>query len=149
MNDYELLQSIYETYMDGLHNTREDTAWLETLPEVRLLCRLLDAAEGTGYIEIRPRFLSEHKEKIESNHSEKTVGERIRNRRKALEMTQEELAGKLGITSPAVRSYEAGRRNPKPETIKKIADALECDPTDLWNPNDLFPTSEVIKNEIS
>lgn len=51
MNDYELLQSIYETYMDGLIN-REDTAWLDTLPEVRKLCRLMDVAEKTGYISV-------------------------------------------------------------------------------------------------
>jgi hypothetical protein len=49
MNDYELLQSIYETYMDGLDAS---TAWVESLPQVRLLCRLIDEAEKTGYISV-------------------------------------------------------------------------------------------------
>jgi hypothetical protein len=53
MNDYELLQSIYERYMDGA--SMYDAAWLESERQVRLLGRLLDAAEETGYIEIRPR----------------------------------------------------------------------------------------------
>lgn len=54
-----------------------------------------------------------------------TIGERIRAIRTATGMTQEELGKKCGIDGANIRKYENGKQNPKLETIKKIADALE------------------------
>lgn len=53
MNDKEAIVNIFELYMDGLSDSDAYSgAWSEHLPEVRLFCRLLDAAERTGYISV-------------------------------------------------------------------------------------------------
>lgn len=54
-----------------------------------------------------------------------TVGERIKAARNEKKLTQNELAGRLGITPALIGHYERGERNPKKETLDKIADALE------------------------
>lgn len=54
-----------------------------------------------------------------------TVGEKIRTYRKMRGISQKmlgELAG--GINEVTIRKYEAGDRNPKPDQLLKIADAL-------------------------
>lgn len=53
-----------------------------------------------------------------------TVGERIKAARKKAGMTQKELADKLGIPYQGISQYERGVRNPKIDTLEKIADSL-------------------------
>lgn len=53
-----------------------------------------------------------------------TTGERIKEARKKAGMTQKELAEKLGIPYQGVGQWENGLRNPKIETLIKIANAL-------------------------
>lgn len=54
-----------------------------------------------------------------------TIGERIREARKARGMTQRELGERSGIAEPTIRKYESGRLNPKIETLQKLAEALD------------------------
>lgn len=54
-----------------------------------------------------------------------TVGERIRKARKAKGLTQEELAKSLGVSFAMIGQYERGERNPKLDTLQRIADALD------------------------
>ena len=56
-----------------------------------------------------------------------TTGERIKQARKQAGMTQKELAKKLGISYVGVSQWENNLRNPKQETIQRIADAIGCD----------------------
>ena len=60
-----------------------------------------------------------------------TTGQLIRAARKKKKMTQAELAEKLKISYVGVSQWENGIRNPKYDTIRKIADALDVDWTDL------------------
>lgn len=53
-----------------------------------------------------------------------TTGERIKAARLRANMTQEKLAAKLNTSYVVISQYENGKRNPKLETIIKIADAL-------------------------
>ncbi|MFV0441688.1 MAG: helix-turn-helix domain-containing protein [Lachnospirales bacterium] len=53
-----------------------------------------------------------------------TVNEKIKYYRLNNGLTQKELAERSGVSEISIRKYEAGDRNPKPEQIKKIADAL-------------------------
>lgn len=53
-----------------------------------------------------------------------TTGQRIKAARKNAKMTQAELAEKLGIPYQSVSQWERDTRNPKYETLKKIADAI-------------------------
>lgn len=58
-----------------------------------------------------------------------TIGERIKFRREQLNMTQMELAAKLGFTSKGTISlYESGRRNIDSWKVVDFAKALDCDP---------------------
>lgn len=57
------------------------------------------------------------------------MSDRIKDRRKVLGLTQEELATKLGLQKSAIAKYENGRvENIKRSTILKMADILECSP---------------------
>lgn len=51
---------------------------------------------------------------------------RIRVLREAQNMTQFELATRLGVQSPAVYKWERGRNNPSVEMALKLADVFGC-----------------------
>lgn len=59
------------------------------------------------------------------------TGERIRSARNQRGITQKQLGKACGIDEANIRKYETGRQNPKLETLKKIADALEIPISDL------------------
>ena len=60
-----------------------------------------------------------------------TIGQRIRDARKNAGMTQTELAQKLNVPFQSISQWERDLRNPKFDTIQRIADALEIHPFDL------------------
>lgn len=53
-----------------------------------------------------------------------SIGENIRKIRLQKNITQKQLAEILGTSQQNLAQYEAGKRNPKPETTLKIAQAL-------------------------
>jgi len=60
------------------------------------------------------------------------MGERIRDRRKLLHLTQEEFGQKLGVQKSAVAKWENGRvENIKRSTIQQMAEILDCTPAYL------------------
>lgn len=62
----------------------------------------------------------------------KTLGQRIKERRTELGMTQEGLAMKMGYSSRAsVNKVETDERGLSLDLIEKYADALDCDPAYL------------------
>lgn len=68
----------------------------------------------------------------ESIHKlDEQIGECIRDWRIRAKMTQAELAQKVGLATITIRQYETGKREPKFETLKKIAVALNCEITML------------------
>jgi transcriptional regulator with XRE-family HTH domain len=52
------------------------------------------------------------------------IGAQIREARKNRQMTQQDLADKLGVTRHQVAKYESGRKNMTIETIQRISDVL-------------------------
>ena len=54
-----------------------------------------------------------------------TTGEKIKAAREKAGFTQAELASKLGIPYHSIGQWERGLRNPKWETLEKIAEALQ------------------------
>lgn len=56
-----------------------------------------------------------------------TTGERIKEARKRAGLTQKQLADKLGISYVGISQWENNQRNPKLETLQRIADALGVD----------------------
>ncbi|SNS94540.1 Helix-turn-helix [Anaerovirgula multivorans] len=55
-----------------------------------------------------------------------SIGERILNLRKELNLNQKELAEKVGITEASLSRYENNLREPKAEIVTKISQALGC-----------------------
>lgn len=60
-----------------------------------------------------------------------TIGERIKKIRQEKGLSQKELGEKLGVSQQMIGQWEAGKANPKIETKRKIADALECQVSDI------------------
>ncbi|MDR6123481.1 transcriptional regulator with XRE-family HTH domain/Zn-dependent peptidase ImmA (M78 family) [Bacillus sp. SLBN-46] len=55
----------------------------------------------------------------------KSINERIKNRRKELNMSQAELANQVGLKPPAISQYESGARRPSFEALRKLSFALK------------------------
>lgn len=53
-----------------------------------------------------------------------SIGDDIRHARKAANMTQQQLAEKMGTTPQMISAWENGARNPKYSTQKQIEEAL-------------------------
>ncbi|MCM1234380.1 MAG: helix-turn-helix domain-containing protein [Ruminococcus flavefaciens] len=62
-----------------------------------------------------------------------TVGKRIKEARKKAGLTQKELGERLGISYQTVAQWENDLRNPKQETLQRIANALNISLLSLQN----------------
>ena len=60
-----------------------------------------------------------------------TIGEKIRQRRKELGLTTEELGRMIGVQRAAITKYEKGYIDLKAGQLKAIADALQISPVAL------------------
>ena len=61
-------------------------------------------------------------------------GDRIKEYRKLLKISQKELAERAGISLMSVRRYEANEREPRREVLDRIADAVNVDSSELYPP---------------
>lgn len=61
------------------------------------------------------------------------IGDRIKSFRNLKQLTQKALAERSNISEIAIKKYETGERNPRPEQITKIAEALEINENLLYN----------------
>lgn len=55
-----------------------------------------------------------------------TIGDRIRLARKAAGLSQADLAGRVGVTQPAVANWESGVHDPRRLMLARLADALSA-----------------------
>lgn len=69
------------------------------------------------------------------------IGSNIRTLRQRRGITQETLAGRLGVTSSAVGNYERGVSFPKDDVLERLFGALGC------TPNELFGAEELLSDE--
>jgi len=53
------------------------------------------------------------------------AGQRIRDRRKALGLSQRELAARLGISFQAVQCWERGKTFPRKETLPRLLEIMQ------------------------
>ena len=74
----------------------------------------------------------------------KTIGDAIRNERKKCNITQKELAERLGVSASMIAQYETGKRKPKLETVRRLAEALNVPMGDLVANWSDYNTSEII-----
>jgi ribosome-binding protein aMBF1 (putative translation factor) len=79
---------------------------------------------------LHSKFLDVSSE-VDSNPARKKTAMFIRQKRRALGLTQERLAKRIGVTKAAVSSWELGKFSPTPRIIPKLARALGVDPDSL------------------
>lgn len=63
-----------------------------------------------------------------------TIGERIKEKRKAARFTQKELAERAGTATGTIQQYELGKRQPRLEQLRRIALALNTSVSELVEP---------------
>src|SRR5277367_794410 len=66
------------------------------------------------------------------------LGQRIRDRRRQLELTQEDVARRVETSTPYIGHIESGKRHPSDEVLSRLADVLGFDRRELFflaNPN--------------
>lgn len=74
-----------------------------------------------------------------------TTGEKIKQLRKALGLTQEELGNMIGVQKAAINKYESGVVvNLKKSTISSLAKALHVSPVELLSPDSLTDDEDLL-----
>ncbi|MBR5714052.1 MAG: helix-turn-helix transcriptional regulator [Clostridia bacterium] len=68
-----------------------------------------------------------------------TTGERIKDMRKKLGLTQKELAERMGVKDAVISQYETGIRMPKYETVVRFAAAMGVSPYAIIGFDDQAP----------
>ena len=63
----------------------------------------------------------------------KTLGQKLREIRKRLKLSQKQFAEKLGYTYKNVCNWENGHNNPSTHTIKRIHDIFGVDYNDIFD----------------
>ena len=66
-------------------------------------------------------------------------GENIKNRRKRMGLTQEQLAEKAGVSKNTISDIETGEKFVYADTLVLLAQALETEVYELLKPKDIFP----------
>ena len=74
-----------------------------------------------------------------------TTGQMIKKVRRAAGMTQQELADRLGISYVGVSQWETDKRNPKQDTLVRIANALNVPVSYLCGPDRFIPNRELLR----
>ncbi len=59
------------------------------------------------------------------------LGSNLRDARKRLGLTQEEVAERSGVHATEVSRIEAGKRDPRASTLQRLAEAVEVQPGQL------------------
>lgn len=59
----------------------------------------------------------------------------LKTKRKQMKMTQKDMGYLLGITQVSYGNYELGKRQPKPEMLKKMARIFGCSVDELLEDN--------------
>jgi transcriptional regulator with XRE-family HTH domain len=59
------------------------------------------------------------------------IGDKLKNLRIRRALTQQELADRAGISSNALNRIELNKAEPHMSTLRKLAKALDVDPTEL------------------
>ena len=63
-------------------------------------------------------------------------GEKIRNARKALGLTQRQLAEQIGVSNTSISNWEKGLSRPDADLIQELCRALNLQPNDIYGTAD-------------
>lgn len=81
--------------------------------------------------------------------SGQTIAERLKSARKEAGLLQEEVAEHFNVSQPAYQAWESGRRNPKKETLQKLADYFNVSYAYLAGVESPLESAEILfKNKV-
>lgn len=66
------------------------------------------------------------------NRTERSFGAAIRERRRQLDLTQEEVGKRIGTSTPYIGHLESGKRHPSEKVIARLSDVLGLPSRDLF-----------------
>jgi transcriptional regulator with XRE-family HTH domain len=69
---------------------------------------------------------------IKDKVTTRSFGQVIRERRRKLALTQQELARRIETSMPYIALLETGARHPSDKVVRKLAEALALDPRELF-----------------
>ena len=78
----------------------------------------------------------------------KLLGQKIKEVRKAKNLTQEKMAEMIGIEPPSLSNIENGKYYPTAENLEKILLALDIEPQELYNFNYYNSKEDLLKEMI-
>ncbi len=90
----------------------------------------MDLARSEAYAAARSKPLAREVEKM--NCQEATFAQRLRELMDAKQVSQRELADRIGCSQPAISQMLNRECRPQKKTILKLAEALNVQPRDLW-----------------
>lgn len=64
-------------------------------------------------------------------------GEKIRNARKVLGLTQRQLADRLGVSNTSISNWEKGLSRPDADLIQELCRVLQLQPNDFYGTNEV------------
>jgi transcriptional regulator with XRE-family HTH domain len=67
-----------------------------------------------------------------ARRKDRTFGQVIRERRRQLDLTQQEVAQRIRTSTPYVGHLEFGKRHPSHEVLRRLAEVLRLDRRDLF-----------------
>jgi transcriptional regulator with XRE-family HTH domain len=67
-----------------------------------------------------------------ARHKERTFGQVIRERRRQLDLTQQEVAHRIRTSTPYIGHLESGKRHPSDKVLGQLAEVLALDPRELF-----------------
>lgn len=80
----------------------------------------------------------------------RTIGDAIKDMRVFSELTQAELAKRVGLSTITIRQYESGVREPRFSTLQQLAKAMNCNVVDILpSPNENAPYFRKIQENLS
>lgn len=92
---------------------------------------------------------NEHPNEQSHAPSEPTIGERLKSARKEAGLLQEEVAEHFNITQQTYQAWESGKRNPKKETLQKLADYFNVSYAYLAGVESPLESAEILfKNKV-
>lgn len=94
----------------------------------------------------RPVALSEKAVRAALHEHHRRNGKRLQARRKALELSQEQLAEMTGLTQAAISLYEVGLREPRDHHRVIIAGALGCAVDAIWEAPDRVEIATLVRD---
>jgi transcriptional regulator with XRE-family HTH domain len=63
---------------------------------------------------------------------ERSLGQTIRERRRQLDLTQQEVARRIKTSAPYIGHIESGKRHPSDKVISRLAETLGLEPRELF-----------------